>query len=195
MKWSIHEVRRRMVRIKTDASHFLRSGRGGVQGWSECRGIGGGGNSRFAGSAPSYPRFGRGLPTPRRTRPPVSCLFLWSWDIAQPSPPPKSMWVVDSYNATSAAVGIKLIVMLCAIRSIFSICNALCQGGLLTLPDVPPSVCYPSGRHWQRWGPKPGGQRNLDLRIGRERVSRRGDCQHQGGRGPAVRDRSTQVKC
>ena len=34
-----------------------------------------------------------------------------------------------------------------AIRRIFSTCNALCQGGLLTLPDVPPSVCYPSGPH------------------------------------------------
>ncbi len=45
-----------------------------------------------------------------------------------------------------------------AIRSIFSICNALRQGGLLTLPDVPPSVCYPSGRHRQRRRPKPGGQ-------------------------------------
>src|SRR5215471_16273355 len=33
---------------------------------------------------------------------------------------------------------------------------------LLTLPDVPPSVCYPSGRHRQRRGPEPGGQRNLD---------------------------------
>ena len=81
-----------------------------------------------------------------------------------------------------------------AIRSIFSTCNALCQGGLLTLPDVPPSVCYPSGRHRQRRGPKPGGQRNLDPRIGRGRASRHGDCQHHGGRGPAVRDRSTQVK-
>jgi hypothetical protein len=81
------------------------------------------------------------------------------------------------------------------IRSIFSICNALRQGGLLTLPDVPPSVCYPSGRHRQRRRPKPGGQRNLDPRIGRERASRHGDCQHHGGRGPAVRDRSTQVKC
>ena len=74
-----------------------------------------------------------------------------------------------------------------AIRSIFSICNALRQEGLLTLPDVPPSVCYPSGRRWQRRGPKPGEQRNLDLRIGRERASRHDDCQHQGGRGPAVR--------
>ena len=74
-----------------------------------------------------------------------------------------------------------------AIRSIFSTCNALCQGGLLTLPDVPPSVCYPSERHWQRWGSKPGGQRILDPRIGRERASRHGDCQHHGGRGPAVR--------
>ena len=55
-----------------------------------------------------------------------------------------------------------------AIRSIFPICNALRQGGLLTLPDVPPSVCYPSGRHRQRRRPKPGGQRNLDPRIGRE---------------------------
>ena len=56
-----------------------------------------------------------------------------------------------------------------AIRSIFSICNALRQGGLLTLPDVPPSVCYPSGRHRQRSRPKPEGQRNnLDPRIGRE---------------------------
>src|SRR5208337_4671912 len=74
-----------------------------------------------------------------------------------------------------------------AIRSIFSTCNALCQGGLLTLLDVPPSVCYPSGRRWQRRGPKPGEQRNLDLRIGRESASRHDDCQHQGGRGPAVR--------
>src|SRR5271157_399407 len=31
------------------------------------------------------------------------------------------------------------------IRSIFSTCNALGQDGLPTLPDVPPSVCYPSG--------------------------------------------------
>jgi len=74
-----------------------------------------------------------------------------------------------------------------AIRSIFSTCNALCQGGLLTLLDVPTSVCYPSGRRWQRRGPKPGEQRNLDLRIGRESASRHDDCQHQGGRGPAVR--------
>ena len=73
-----------------------------------------------------------------------------------------------------------------AIRSIFSTCNALCQGGLLTLLDVPPSVCYPNGRRWQRRGPKPGEQRNLDLRIGRESASRHDDCQHQGGRGPAV---------
>ena len=76
---------------------------------------------------------------------------------------------------------------LVAIRSIFSTCNALCQGGLLTLLDVPPSICYPSGRRWQRRGPKPGEQRNLDLRIGRESASRHDDCQHQGGRGPAVR--------
>src|SRR5271157_242245 len=76
---------------------------------------------------------------------------------------------------------------LVAIRSIFSTCNALCQGGLLTLLDVPPSVCYPSGRRWQRRGPKPGEQRNLDLRIGRESANRHDDCQHQGGRGPAVR--------
>ena len=81
------------------------------------------------------------------------------------------------------------------IRSIFSTCNALGQDGLPTLPDVPPSVCYPSGRHRQRSRPKPGGQRNLDPRIGRERASRHGDCQHHGGRGPAVRDRSIQVKC
>jgi len=72
-------------------------------------------------------------------------------------------------------------------RSIFSTCNALCKGGLLTLPDVPPSVCYSSGRHRQRRGPKPGGQRNLDPWIGRERASQHGDCQHHGGRGPAVR--------
>jgi hypothetical protein len=57
----------------------------------------------------------------------------------------------------------------------------------LPVPDVPPSVCYPSGRHWQRWGLKPGGQRNLDPRIGRGRASRHGDCQHHGGQGPAVR--------
>src|SRR5262249_27511294 len=76
-----------------------------------------------------------------------------------------------------------------AIRSIFSTCNALCKGGLLTLPDVPPSVCYPSGRHRQRRGPKPGGQRNLDPWIGRGRASRHGDCQHHGGRGPAARGR------
>src|SRR5205823_10875345 len=96
-------------------------------------------------------------------------------------------WTGPSAGGVSAAM--------LAIRCIFSICNALCQGGLLTLPDVPPSVCYPSGRHRQRRGPKPGGQRNLDLRIGRERASRLGDCQHHGGRGPAVRDRSTQVQC
>ena len=77
--------------------------------------------------------------------------------------------------------------MIIAIRSIFSTCNALCQGGLLTLHDVPPSICYPSGRRWQWRGPKPGEQRNLDLRIGRESASRHDDCQHQGGRGPAVR--------
>ena len=35
----------------------------------------------------------------------------------------------------------------------------------MTLPDVPPSVCYPSGRHWQPHRPKPGGQPSLDLRI------------------------------
>jgi uncharacterized protein (TIGR02996 family) len=29
------------VRIKRDGSHFLRSGRGGVQSWLKCRGIGG----------------------------------------------------------------------------------------------------------------------------------------------------------
>src|SRR5271157_1429276 len=46
------------------------------------------------------------------------------------------------------------------IRSIFSTCNALGQDGLPTLPDVPPSVCYPSGRHRQRRRPKPGRQRN-----------------------------------
>src|SRR5208282_2681543 len=73
------------------------------------------------------------------------------------------------------------------IRSIFSTCNALGQDGLPTLPEVPPSVCYPSGRHRQRRRPKPGGQRNLDPRIGRERASRHGDCQHHGSRGPAVR--------
>jgi len=38
--------------------------------------------------------------------------FLFSWDITQPSLPPKSMWVVDSYNDTTAAVGIKTIGML-----------------------------------------------------------------------------------
>jgi len=59
----------------------------------------------------------------------------------------------------------------------------------LTLPDVPPSVCYLSGRRRQRRGPKPGGQWSLDPRIGRERVSRLGDCQHHGGRDLAVRDR------
>src|SRR5271166_401825 len=79
--------------------------------------------------------------------------------------------------------------MMIAISSIFSTCNALCQGGLLTLLDVPPSICYPSGRRWQRRGPKPGEQRNLDLRIGRESASQHDDCQHQGGRGPAVRDK------
>ena len=33
-----------------------------------------------------------------------------------------------------------------ATRCVFWTCNALSAGGLLTLPDVPPSVCYPSGR-------------------------------------------------
>src|SRR6516162_9332313 len=41
----------------------------------------------------------------------------------------------------------------------------------------------------QRRSPKPGGQRNLDLWTGRERASGHGDCQHHGGRGPAVRGR------
>ncbi len=58
----------------------------------------------------------------------------------------------------------------------------------MTLPDVPPSVCYPSGRRRQRRGPKPGGQWSPDPRIGRERASRLGDCQHHGGRELAVRD-------
>ena len=62
--------------------------------------------------------------------------------------------------------------MMISIRSIFSTCNALCQGGLLTLLDVPPSICYPSGRRWQRRGPKPGEQHYLDLRISRESASR-----------------------
>ena len=75
-----------------------------------------------------------------------------------------------------------------ASRCVFWICNAICSGGLSPLPDVPPSVCYPSGRHRQRRRPKPGGQRSLDPRIGRERVSRLGDCQHHGGREPADRD-------
>jgi hypothetical protein len=75
-----------------------------------------------------------------------------------------------------------------ASRCVFWICNATCSGGLSPLPDVPPSVCYPSGRHRQRRRPKPGGQRSLDRKIGRERASRLGDCQHHGGREPAVRD-------
>ena len=91
--------------------HFPRSERGGVQVWLECQGIGGGGNSRFAGPDPSYPRLA-GYADPAPNEAPVSCLFLWSWDIAQPSPPPQPIWVVDSYNAMTAAVGIKLIVML-----------------------------------------------------------------------------------
>ena len=37
------------------------------------------------------------------------------------------MRVVDTYNSKTAAVGMKLIVLLCAIRSIFSICNALAK--------------------------------------------------------------------
>src|ERR1700733_5280789 len=61
------------------------------------------------------------------------------------------------------------------------------QGGAKTSPDVPPSVCYRSVLSWQREGAKPAGQRNLDLRIGRERASQHDDCQHQRGRGPAVR--------
>ena len=58
----------------------------------------------------------------------------------------------------------------------------------MTLPDVPPSVCYPSGLRRQRPGPKPGEQWSLDPRIGRERASRHGDSQHHGGRELAVRD-------
>ena len=59
----------------------------------------------------------------------------------------------------------------------------------MTLPDVPPSVYYPSGRRWQQRRPKPGGQRSLDPRIGREGASSPGDCQHHGGRELVVRDR------
>jgi len=76
-----------------------------------------------------------------------------------------------------------------AIRCVFWTCNALGAGGLLTLPDVPPSVYYPSGRRWQQRRPKPGGQRSLDPRIGREGASSPGDCQHHGGRELVVRDR------
>ena len=36
----------------------------------------------------------------------------------------------------------------------------------------------------KRRRPKPGGQRSLARKIGRERVSRLGDCQHHGGREP-----------
>jgi hypothetical protein len=75
-----------------------------------------------------------------------------------------------------------------ATRCVFWTCNALGAGGLLTLPDVPPSVYYPSGRRWQQRRPKPGGQRSLDPRIGRECASSPGDCQHHGGREPVVRD-------
>ena len=93
----------------------------------------------------------------------------------------------EGWHSSAYHIACRLQARIAATRCIFSICNALCKGGLLTLPDVPPSVCYPSGRHRQRRGPKPGGQRNLDPRIGRGRASRHGDCQHHGGRGPAVR--------
>ena len=54
-----------------------------------------------------------------------------------------------------------------AIRSVSSTCNALCQGGLLTLPDVLPAVPYRGVRRRQRRGAKPSGQRILTRPDGR----------------------------
>src|SRR5262245_60496816 len=54
-------------------------------------------------------------------------------------------------------------------------------------PAVLPAVCYRGVRPWQRGGAKPSGQRILILRDGDESVSRRRDCQHRGGQGPAAR--------
>src|SRR3954452_3910522 len=57
----------------------------------------------------------------------------------------------------------------------------------VTTPAVLPAVPYRGMRPWQRGGVKPSGQRLLILRGGRSGVSRHGDCQHQGGRGPGAR--------
>src|SRR4029077_3733188 len=51
-------------------------------------------------------------------------------------------------------------------------------------PAVLPAVSYRDVRRWQRRGAKLPRQRTLTLRGGRGSVSRHGDCQHQGGRGP-----------
>ena len=51
-------------------------------------------------------------------------------------------------------------------------------------PTVLPVVSHRDVRRWQRRGAKLPGQRILTLRGGRESVSRHGDCQHRGGRGP-----------
>src|SRR5436190_16956196 len=59
----------------------------------------------------------------------------------------------------------------------------------VTTPAVLPAVCYRGVLPWQRGGAKLSGQRILILRDGGESVSRRRDCQHQGGWGPAARGR------
>src|SRR5262250_955797 len=53
----------------------------------------------------------------------------------------------------------------------------------VTTPAVLPAVCYRGVRPWQRGGAEPSAQRILTLRGGSRGASRRGDCQHQGGRG------------
>ena len=51
----------------------------------------------------------------------------------------------------------------------------------MTLPAVLPAVSYWDVRHWQQWGAKLPGQRSLIPRDGSESVSRRCDCEPQGG--------------
>ena len=82
-----------------------------------------------------------------------------------------------------------------AIRSISSTCNASCKEVSRHYPMFRHRSATPAGVTGN------GGVRSLGdnvtsiQRIGRGRASRHGDCQHHGGRGPAVRVGSTQVKC
>ena len=86
-------------------------------------------------------------------------------------------------------------IRLCAIRSIFSTCNASCKEVFRHYPMFRHRSATPAGVTGNGGVRSPGDNVASIKRIGRGSASRHGDCQHRGGRGPAVRVRSTQVKC